>query len=99
MVERAQAALPTSRGLRLISPEQLHVTLAFIGQVGEAVAARAAEVVAGVPSDLGGEAEMGDYLLLPSPGRARVVALALADQDGVFGRLFERVMGGLERRR
>lgn len=97
LVERAQEAIPDVPGLRLIRPEQLHVTLAFIGPVGAPVAGRAREVVAGVPSDLGGLAELGDYLLLPSAGRARVVSLALADRDDVFARLFEHVMGGLER--
>jgi len=49
-----------------------------------------------VPADMGGEAVIGGFLPLPSPSRARVVALELADEQGVFAGLFETVMGGLE---
>jgi 2'-5' RNA ligase len=34
--------------------------------------------------------------MLPSPSRARVVTLELADEQGVFKALFEEVMTGLE---
>ena len=92
----AQRLLPTAPGLRLMREDQLHVTLAFIGEVGDDKAAAAIRVVESVPPSMGGEALIERFLLLPSPGRARVVALELRDKDGVFGRLFEEVMGGLE---
>ena len=72
------------------------MTLAFIGEVGAAVAAEATAVVAAVPRDAGGVACLGDYLLLPSARRARVVALAVDDKAGVFSALYERVTLGLE---
>ena len=95
-VRAAQAALPASCHLRLLGPDQLHVTLAFIGEVEPSAAAEAAAVVATVPSGCGGEARLADCLLLPSPARARVIALAVDDAAGVFAGLYERVMSGLE---
>jgi 2'-5' RNA ligase len=96
LVRRAQESLPAVPGLRLLKPEQWHVTLAFIGEVDAERAAIARSVVESVPGDLGGEALVGRFLLLPSPSRARVVTLELADGQGVFAGLFETVMGGLE---
>ncbi len=96
LVRRAQESLPAVPGLRLLKPEQWHVTLAFIGEVDAERAAIARSVVESVPGDLGGEALVGRFLLLPSPSRARVVTLELADEQGVFAGLFETVMGGLE---
>ena len=96
-VASAQRLLPALPGLRLMREDQLHVTLAFIGRVQEPKAAAAREVVESLPADVGGEGRMERFLFLPSPGRARVVALELSDGDQVFARLFEEVMGGLER--
>jgi 2'-5' RNA ligase len=45
---------------------------------------------------MGGEGCITRFLLLPSAGKARVVSLEIDDGTGVFSRLFERVMGGLE---
>jgi RNA 2',3'-cyclic 3'-phosphodiesterase len=96
LVRRAQESLPSIPGLRLLKPEQWHVTLAFIGAVDAERAATARSVVESLPVDLGGDALIGRFLLLPSPSRARVVTLELADERGVFARLFDTVMGGLE---
>ena len=96
LVRRAQEALPQGPGLRLTGPEQWHVTLAFMGEVDAGKAEEARRVVEGLSSDLGGEATVERFLMLPSASRARVVALELADEQGVFRRLFEAVMGGLE---
>ena len=96
LVRRAQESLAAVRELRVLKPEQLHVTLAFIGEVDAGKAAIARSVVESVPADMGGEAVIGGFLPLPSPSRARVVALELADEQGVFAGLFETVMGGLE---
>jgi 2'-5' RNA ligase len=95
LVGRAQESLPPVPGLRLLRPEQWHVTLAFIGEVDAEKAAVARGVVEGLP-DMGGEAMVERFLLLPSPSRARVVTLELADEQGVLAALFETVMGRLE---
>jgi 2'-5' RNA ligase len=97
LVECAQAALPALPGLRLLRPEQLHVTLAFIGEVGEDKAKAAEEVVAQLPPGLGGRGLLAGFLLLPSPRKTRVVTLAVEDRESAFAAVFEAVMGGLER--
>jgi 2'-5' RNA ligase len=96
LVRRAQEALPAVHGLRLLKPEQWHVTLAFIGEVDAPRAAVARSVVEQVPADMGGEAFVGRFLMLPSASRARVVTLELIDEQRVLARLFEAVMSGLE---
>jgi 2'-5' RNA ligase len=93
--EKFKSSLP---GLRLMNPAQLHVTLAFIGDSDEMQVELVRQVVAGIPADLGGSAVVGSVLPLPSAGRARVVALALRDEEGTLVRLFEHVMRGLEER-
>lgn len=96
MVEHAQQALPAAPGLRLLAPEQLHVTLAFLGEVGPSQEIEAATVVRSIPPDAGGAGELSGFLFLPSTHRARVVALAVRDDDAVFRNLFEWLMRGLE---
>lgn len=96
LVRRAQESLPPVPGLRLLQPEQWHVTLGFIGEVDAEKAAVALRVVESVPPEMGGEATIERFLMLPSPARARVVTLELSDEEGVFHALFEAVMGGLE---
>ncbi len=95
-VVAAQSMLPSMPGLRLMHEDQWHVTLAFIGEVGENKAEAARLVVESLPAGLGGEAVIERFLMLPSPRRARVVALELADRSRAFSRLFEAVMSGLE---
>ncbi len=95
-VRAAQAMLTPTPGLRLLRPDQLHVTLAFIGEVDEAKAAAARAVVDSLSADMGGEGRITRFLMLPSAGKARVVSLEVDDGEGVFARLFAEVMGGLE---
>lgn len=95
-IQAAQGALPPLSGLRFMSREQFHVTLAFIGEVGEDKAEAARAVVRRVPEDLGGEAVIGGFLHLPSAKRARVVALRIEDEGSVFADLFLHVMAELE---
>ncbi len=95
-VRNAQGMLPRVEGLRLMRPDQLHVTLAFIGEVGERESEAARAVVESVGSDRCGEGLIERFLFLPSAKRARVVALDISDTDGVFAGLFEQIMSGLE---
>ena len=95
-VEAAQAIVAPTPGLRVLRPDQLHVTLAFIGEVDQARAAAARALVDSLSPDMGGEGRITRFLLLPSAGRARVVSLEIDDGAGVFARLFDHVMGGLE---
>lgn len=95
-VRRASEAVAGMAGVRILSDSQLHVTLAFIGEVDAERAGKARAVVEAVPATLGGQAELGRFLMLPSATRARVVTLEIVDREGVFARLFETVMRGLE---
>jgi RNA 2',3'-cyclic 3'-phosphodiesterase len=96
VVSRAQESLEGLPGLRPTRREQLHVTLAFLGEVDPAAAGIAREVVRGCAEERAGEATVTGLLPLPSAGRARVVTLKIDDVEQVFGRLFERVMSQLE---
>lgn len=95
-VQDCQGLLPRRPGLRLMNQEQFHVTLAFIGEVGEEAAAAARRLVESVPPGMGGAGRIERFLFIPSAGKARVVALDISDGEGVFARLYEKVMGGLE---
>jgi 2'-5' RNA ligase len=97
LVRAAQEALSTVRGLRLVRPEQVHVTLAFIGEAAPQAREAARRAVASIPRQAGGLTVLGGYVLLPSARRPRVVALGVDDPAGVLAGLFELVMGELER--
>jgi len=96
-VRQAQESLPAMPGLRLLRPDQLHVTLAFIGAADARQAEAARIVVEGLRS-CRGRGVMARFLPLPSARRARVVSLEIDDVGGVFGNVFEEVMLGLEAR-
>jgi 2'-5' RNA ligase len=96
LVLEAQQSLPATPGLRLMTREQLHLTLAFIGEVGPEKRRAAEAVVRSVPTDGGGVLQSAGFLFLPSPRKARVVAVSLDDRQSIMGRLFEHVMAGLE---
>jgi 2'-5' RNA ligase len=81
-------------GLRLVRPEDLHVTLCFLGSRPEeeigAIGA-ACRVVAGEPvADSG----FGSALWLPAR-RPRVLAVELSDPDGALGRIQSALSGAL----
>jgi 2'-5' RNA ligase len=97
VVRAAQEALPPVRGLRWVRPEQVHVTLAFLGDVGPGAREAARRVVASIPREAGGLTILDGYVLLPSARRPRVVALGVDDPGGVFAALFQLVMGELEK--
>lgn len=94
MVRTAQRSLD-GEGLRLTPADQLHVTLAFLGEVGSDVAAAAQRVVSERRASMGGEVVLGGIVLLPTPRKARVVALGIEDGEGVLAGLFEEVWSGL----
>lgn len=97
VVLAAREDLSAFHEVRLVRPEQVHVTLAFIGSVGAQARETARRVVASIPREAGGVGVLGGYVFLPSTRRPRVVALAVNDPAGVFSGLFELVMSGLER--
>ncbi len=95
-VDEAQAALPARSDIRLTRRDQLHVTLCFLGERDGEATERATRVLSEVPCTMGGVVSLGGFLCLPSAARARVVALAIQDDEGILAALFERVASGLE---
>ena len=95
-VGAAQEAIPRKSGLRLLPEEQWHVTLAFLGEVDQGSGLAARRIVEAIPSSMGGGAWLGGLLMLPSPAKARVVAIAIDDDHQAFGDLYEVIMTSLE---
>jgi 2'-5' RNA ligase len=93
---RAQRLVPRSDGLRLLRREQLHVTLAFVGEADERRVRAAQRVVEEVEGVRKAEVILGGFLAFPTERRARVIALDLGDPSGVLTTLYERVAEGLE---
>jgi RNA 2',3'-cyclic 3'-phosphodiesterase len=71
---------------RPLAEESFHVTLAFLGHRPEEDVERVAGVLGELPPWTAAELAVADGLLLP-PRRARVLTVALADPEGVLGRL------------
>jgi len=93
-VRAAQESLQIP-GLKLVRRGQLHVTLAFLGEVGCDAYAAAARLVSERNGSMGGVAVLGGVVLLPTARRARVVALGIDDAEGVLGRLSAEITGEL----
>ncbi len=82
-------------GLKLVRRGQMHVTIAFLGEVGCEASATATRVVSERDGSMGGVALLGGIVLLPAARRARVVALAIDDAEGVLGTLSTEITGEL----
>ena len=81
---------------RPVAPESLHVTLAFLGATEPAaVPALTAALDAGVGTARAAPPLAFAGPLLVPPRRPRVLAIALADPDGVLAGLQARVAGAL----
>jgi 2'-5' RNA ligase len=85
-------------GPRLLDPEDLHVTLCFLGWQPGSAAAAIAEAAALAVGEAGGRLELGlgPAIWLP-PRRPRVLAVELVDPDGRLGALQALLAGALER--
>jgi 2'-5' RNA ligase len=80
--------------LRLVAPEALHVTLAFLGHLPEGEIARIAGLLE--PPAVGVPLMRATGVKPVPPRRARLVALDLADEDGRAGAIQAAVADALE---
>jgi 2'-5' RNA ligase len=91
---RASLAAADTDALRAVSPDALHLTLAFLGSRPpddlEAIS-RVLEAEAGAPAP---RLATAGALLLP-PGRPRVLTVAIEDLDGTLAPLQARISAGL----
>lgn len=89
---------PGSTGrLRLVRPERLHVTVAFLGDTRREVVADVCTRMAEVASRSVARAVLVDrILLLPKPTQVRVVASGFRDDGGMVGRLSADLASSLQ---
>ncbi|MDQ4082526.1 MAG: hypothetical protein M3123_06520, partial [Actinomycetota bacterium] len=90
---QAESLAEATRGARLVPPENLHVTLAFLGR-------RPVAEVDAVVDEMRGAASGCDRPTLTATGyrETRSVGMVVFDDDeGRAARLFERLAAGLER--
>lgn len=86
----AVAAFGDDEQLRVVGEEALHVTLCFLGSVDEAACAEIGEAVVACAGPARGLSVSG-AAWLPSPGRARLAVVDLADPSAALGALQARV--------
>jgi RNA 2',3'-cyclic 3'-phosphodiesterase len=90
--------LAAGGGLRLVDPENLHVTLCFLGSLPvaeiEGIGAACARAVAGTRDVVRGSLSFGDLVWLPAR-RPRVVAVRLDDRTGRLAALHASISRAL----
>lgn len=87
-IERLRRRVVDPRALRFVPPVDLHVTLAFLGDLDEADLVSVRDVVAGVAADHARmEVAMGGLGAFPRASDARVVWLAFGRDDAPLARL------------
>ena len=74
------------RGLRLVRPEDLHVTLCFLGSRPEHEIDQITATCGAVAGEPVADSAFGEALWLP-PRRPRVLAVALSDPEGAIARM------------
>ncbi|MCS6798070.1 MAG: hypothetical protein NZ898_06025 [Myxococcota bacterium] len=85
---------PPPRGVHALHPDDLHVTVAFLGAVGETAALRAWDRIWELPVDVL-EATLGIVEPMGHPARASALAAQLHGSDGRLVDVIERMRGPL----
>ena len=90
LVRRLRSA--GGNGIKLVDPDNLHVTLKFVGEVADDRVAELTEAMAGiVPAGVIGPLVADRAELLPPRGPVRVIATGLGGDEGAVRRLFKSV--------
>jgi 2'-5' RNA ligase len=93
----ARDAVGEDQGLRLVDPDQLHLTMAFLGHRPLDEVEPLAALVAGLaPVDDEAIALRTAGALWLSPRRPHVLTVAVEDAGGALGRLHDRLWDALE---
>jgi 2'-5' RNA ligase len=87
--------LSGDRALRLCPEGQLHITLAFLGQMDERHRDRAAEELQKLEGASAFEAAAAGLIGLPKGRAPRVIAAAIEEPQGLLASLHDRLVAGL----
>ena len=94
---RAARELPVVGDVRWVKPENVHITLKFLGEVGEEDLARVAEALGPVSERHSPfEALVSGFGAFPSVGRARILWAGIGEGADRLGALARDVEGSLE---
>ena len=87
---------PPLADLRWIPPEQLHITLKFLGEVPDADVPRLIETLAAVATPRPLTLRVAGAVMFPERGRVRIVAADIADDAGGIVQLAEALEAAYE---
>ncbi|WP_394837538.1 RNA 2',3'-cyclic phosphodiesterase [Pendulispora rubella] len=87
-------ASPSSRSLRCVDPEQMHLTVKFLGDISQEQADAVARAMQTLATEAAPRIHGATFTGFPQPGRARVLAFELTD-DGRSARLASLVEDAL----
>lgn len=96
LIDWQEEYLAADGALRLCPPEQLHITLVFLGQVEETGRERAAAALQELEGVRAFEAVAAGIVGLPVNSRPRVIAATVEEPSGRLGGIHDRLVAGLE---
>ncbi len=92
--ERSRRRTPDRHGMRLLEPEQMHLTMHFLGSRPAQEIEPLAAILQGMEPPALGEVSLGAPLWLPRRG-PRVLAVELHDEGGFLSRLHGELAGAI----
>jgi len=92
----AEEVVGTDRGMRVVSPDAVHLTMAFLGHRAMDEIEPLSELVSGLDGVAAPVPLRTAGALWLSPRKPHVLTVAVADETGVLRALHERLWEGLE---